>query len=213
MLALPLAVVGLARTSYKRVNLEFIEFGGQLSIDTKVRGDAKDLSAFLTPQRIVESAWNPANVERLPSPSEDRACFRLKQDEVTFVALRVNTYVDVDVVSVGDRGGVTLESKDIICKASWANQAEKQLDVRIKLVGELKPQAASGAARVRGNFDFTVSGKLVGPLLLTPDPLIRVAADLIDQGVLQYANSRFVRGIESSFARWLREGSPPEARR
>ena len=149
VLALPLAVVGLARTSYKRVNLEFIEFGGQLSIDTKVRGDAKDLSAFLTPQRIVESAWNPANVERLPSPSEDRACFRLKQDEVTFVALRVNTYVDVDVVSVGDRGGVTLESKDIICKASWANQAEKQLDVRIKLVGELKPQAASGAARRR----------------------------------------------------------------
>ena len=39
-------------------------------------------------------------------------------------------------------------------------------------------------------------------LLLTPDPVIRLAADLVCQGVVQYAQTRFVRGVQDAFAKW-----------
>ena len=74
--------------------------------------------------------------------------------------------------------------------------------MRINLKGTLRPQRPSGPARVRGAFDFTTSGRLVGPLLLTPDPVIRLAAALVCQGVVQYAQTRFVRGVQDAFAKW-----------
>ena len=49
---------------------------------------------------------------------------------------------------------------------------------------------------------FTTSGRLVGPLLLTPDPVIRLAADLVVAGVVEYARSRFVTGVRDSLLAW-----------
>ena len=114
------------KTRYKRVSLDFIEFGAELSLDAAVRGGggAAALGAFLTPARAVGAAWKPENVEKVgggDGPDSER--YRLKQDPLDFAALRVNTYVDVDVTPT-DRGGLDLESRDIVCKASWAGQPE-----------------------------------------------------------------------------------------
>ena len=190
-------------TTYKRVSLDFIEFGGKLSLDSVVRGsEAGRLAAFLTPKRVVSAAWKAQNVEALGGGGEGVERFRLKQDPLDFAALRVTTFVDV-AVTPGDRGGLTLASEGIVCKASWAGQGERQLDVRIDLGGVLEPQGAEGGpGRIRGAFDFTTSGRLVGPLLLTPDPVIRLAADLVVAGVVEYARSRFVTGVRDSLLAW-----------
>ena len=63
------------KTRYKRVSLDFIEFGAELSLDAAVRGggDAAALGAFLTPARVVGAAWKPGQ-DKGDSTSLQREC-------------------------------------------------------------------------------------------------------------------------------------------
>lgn len=116
--------------------------------------------------------------------------------------MRVETAVDVAVRQVGT--GMMLASRGINCVASIGQDHPKNIDVDIRLQGALSPQDGR-IARLRGTFEYTTAGRLVGPLLLIPDSVLSVAATAVNTGILQYARGRFVNGIVDAYSSWLRQ--------
>ncbi|KAJ8608512.1 hypothetical protein CTAYLR_005721 [Chrysophaeum taylorii] len=187
-------------TFYRRTSLDTVEFGGRLNIDSTFdRVDPLAFAEFLTPVRVVGAAWDPKMVEALGDHAGSEV-FRLKQEPFDFAGvLRVATSVDVRVRQIGT--GLELESRDIDCRAAIGLAPPQKVDLAIRLNGVLDPQDAP-VARLRGSFDLTVSGRLFGPVLLLPDPVLKTAAIAVNTGILGYARNRFVTGIYQDFQRY-----------
>lgn len=187
------------RTFYRRVSFDKVEFGGSLEIDSTLSGvNSARFAEFLSPLRVVSAAWDADMVERV-----DSRIFRLKQDPLDFAgALRVETTVQVEVEQE-DSGGLRLSSREIESVTRIGRDTQK-LDIDIKLDGRLIPQEGKIAV-LKGSFEYTTGGKLVGPLLFLPDPVLDAAATAVNTGILNYARDRFVDGIVKDFWDWDRQ--------
>lgn len=192
-----LLVVCDATTFFRRLAPNKVEFGGSLTIDSRLYGVRADRFAqYLTPQRVVAAAWDPKMIQALGDDT-----FRLRQDPYKFAdVLQVAISVDVQVKRSGT--GLTLASRDIDCVAGIGRDLQK-LDLGIQLDGSLEPQRDT-IARLKGSFKFTTSGTLVGPLILLPDAVLSTATSGVNLGILAYARNRFVKGIDADYRRWAR---------
>ena len=192
------------KTFYRRVGFDRVEFGGRLAVDSTLEASSAQFSEYLTPKRIVSAAWDPNMVQDL----ED-GVFRLTQEPVNFAGSELAISVDVAVVQKGS--AMKLDSKDISCVITF-NRRPQRLPVDISLDGRLLPQS-SDPSRIQGSFDFTIKGKLVGPLLLLPDPALSAATGLVSLGIIRYAQNRFVNGVKSDFRLWQQQQQQQQLRR
>lgn len=192
-----------ATTFFRRIGLNKVEFGGSLAIDSRLAGVSADrFVQYLTPQRVVAAAWDPKMIQKIGDDT-----FRLRQEPYRFAnALQVAISVDVQVKRQGT--GLTLASRDINCMAGIGSDMQK-LDLGIRLDGVLEPQREK-VARLKGSFTFTTSGTLVGPLIFLPDPVLSTATAGVNLGILSYARTRFVKGIDADYRRWARLNPPLE---
>mmetsp|Transcript_38818 Transcript_38818/g.124442 ORF Transcript_38818/g.124442 Transcript_38818/m.124442 type:complete len:221 (-) Transcript_38818:3-665(-) len=185
------------QTFYRRASFDRVEFGGRLAVDAALDGSASNFSEYVTPYRLVCAAWDPRMVDSLTEST-----FRLRQEPVDFAGvMRLSTAVTVEVRQRGT--ALRMKSSDIACLVSFNDERERRLDVGIDLDGTLLPQTDRNNAQLAGSFDFTVEGKLVGPLIFLPDPALSAATQLVTSGIIRYAQDRFVNGIRDDFRNWL----------
>ena len=204
-----LALASRIDTSFDRRG-NTIDFGAELTIDEIIRSvDVAGLGAFVEdPVNLISAAWPRELIERRPG-----GVYRLAQEPVDFAGLlRIDFSVDVAVVteksSTGDR--IMIESRGVESYATFPDRpfgppVKQPVKVNLDLSGSLAPIAtATGGrdARVQGRVQYMASGALVGPLIFAPTPVLSVATDAINRGVMDYARREFVAGVESSFRRW-----------
>mmetsp|Transcript_15612 Transcript_15612/g.53273 ORF Transcript_15612/g.53273 Transcript_15612/m.53273 type:complete len:240 (+) Transcript_15612:3-722(+) len=182
-----------------------IEFGGKMVMDEAIlMGSSSELSDFLTPDRVIRAAWDPRNIEALPG-----GLYRLTQEPFDFVVVKVKNFVDV-AISQEEDGLIVLESRGITVFIEGLRP--QKLDVQLSLRGSLEPPRSSAVSSLKGGFNFSAKGTLVGPLLFVPEVALRVATTAINTGIIVYARDRLLRGIKRDFAAWRVENAAAAAR-
>ena len=77
--------------------------------------------------------------------------------------------------------------------------------------GSQQPQAG----RIVGDCGFQAGGRLIKPLRLLPDRILRSAAGVVNKRILSYAETVFLSGLATEFWEWYddeqRERFPPLA--
>ena len=81
------------------------------------------------------------------------------------------------------------------------------------MASDPKQPEPRAAAQVVGDCGFTAGGKLIRPLRLLPDRILRPAASVVNQRILAYAETVFLSGLATAFWDWYdedqRERYPP----
>lgn len=193
-----------------------IYFGARMDVNTKLRDiDPASLAAYLRePTAIMAASWPRDRIQNLDSPGN----FRLIQEPINFAGLAtIDFFVDVHV-DVSPQGTVTLESYDIQTTATINGQS-KRVPVQLKLRGGLDPvfnpsssdstslesSRAEEGARLKGFVGYEASGPLQGPLVVCPDPVLKIATEAINRAILLFARRDFVQGIARNYRLWLIE--------
>ena len=153
--------------------------------------------------------------------------------ELNFAVLKVQNYVDV-LVTCGAGGAVQIKSLDmqttVRLRSSSASEPPKKVEVSLDLSGTIRAQLSSPSSdrnsgdvsfdapgRIIGDCGFQAGGKLIRPLRLLPDRILRPAANVVNKRILAYAETIFLSGMKTAFWEWYddeqRAMYPPLPRR
>jgi len=82
--------------------------------------------------------------------------------------------------------------------------ATTKLAVDMDLSGVLAPQAegAGSLAELKGEVAFRLRGKLVGPLVLAPEPALNAGCTQITRTLLEFIGRNFAGNTVGGYRRW-----------
>ena len=144
--------------------------------------------------------------------------YRLQLQELNFAVLRVQNYVDV-LVTCRAGGAVQIKSLDmqttVRLRSSSDLEPPKKVEVSLDLSGTIRAQLSSPSSdkhsgdvsfdapgRIIGDCGFQAGGKLIRPLRLLPDRILRPAASVVNKRILAYAETVFLSGMKTAFWEW-----------
>jgi len=195
-----------------------IEFGSTIKLSTKlisaVRGNDASreknynlICQWLSNEReIALSIWDSNKMK-----DKGNNIYRLEIMQLQFVTLKLKPWVDVRMeTKYSDAENnipvFTLDSVDFdpnILILPGVGVSASDLGITIEVSGELKP-GADGVG-VNGIITFQTSGKLPLPLQIVPDPVLKIAADTINQTIVNFAVQSFQKGARQQFREFQRK--------
>lgn len=180
-----------------------ISFGGSVSIDADVLELSPNaITEYLSnPGRLLSAAWDRNLIEHV-----DGHVFRLQMRPIRFASVNVDNTVEVEVEYAAS-GAVSIQSRSVDTRVRVGRRGrEKQVKLGLEVSGTLEPQHPDAAhGHLTGGVGFRARARLIKPLTLLPDRLLKPAASAVNKRMLRMAGSRFVDRVTEGASGWCRE--------
>lgn len=169
------------------------QFSASQSVEIEVPQQPTPIQHYLRqPQRLVKAVADPGRTQQLG----DRQ-FRLKMRPLSFLMLRVEPIVDLEIWPDADG---TLHLKSIACEMRGVEYLNRRFT--LNLVGRLCPYKKANLLYLRGKADLEVRVDLPPVLWFTPTPILEATGNGIVKSVLMTVKQRLMHHLISDYCRW-----------
>lgn len=178
-----------------------VEFGSSAKLVTQLdtTPNQDGIAEWLSDGRgLALSIWD----EKLMTDLGD-SLYRLQTMKLQFVTIQLAPCVDMKMWTQQDANGspvFMLQSIDYdpnIQLLPGLEVSAETLGIEIEVVGQLQP--SKDGKGVVGVIAFATQGKLPGPMLLLPEPVLKLASDTINETVVKFAIDSFKRGATQKY--------------
>lgn len=168
-------------------------FSASQSVELAVPNQPIPIQNYMRqPQRLIKALVDPNRIEQL-SPE----CFRLKMQPVSFLMLKVQPIVDMQVWSELDG---TIHLKSVGCKIRGVEYVNQRFSLNLK--GRLAPQQINEVTYLVGRADLEVQVDMPPLLWFTPKPLLESTGNTLLHSVLLTIRHRLMHQLLGDYRSW-----------